>query len=65
MSAVASVTTVPRPPTSGPSEPCWPVALFFPLQGQWTEAECLVGKRVGKGARNRYLAVIPVYLLLP
>jgi Uma2 family endonuclease len=33
-------TTVPHPP-SAPGEPSWPVALLFPLQGQWTEADYL------------------------
>lgn len=34
-------TMVPHPPPSAPGEPSWPVALLFPLQGQWTEAEYL------------------------
>src|ERR1017187_10351861 len=30
-----------QPPPSQPGEPSWPVALLFPLQGQWTEPEYL------------------------
>jgi Uma2 family endonuclease len=29
------------PPPSQPGDPSWPVALLFPLQGQWTETEYL------------------------
>ncbi len=29
------------PPACLPGEPSWPVALLFPLQGQWTEADYL------------------------
>ena len=36
---------VPHPVTSAPGEPSWPVALLFPLQGQWTEAEYLALQR--------------------
>jgi Uma2 family endonuclease len=30
-----------HPPPSEPGTPSWPVALLFPLQGQWTESEYL------------------------
>jgi Uma2 family endonuclease len=30
-----------RPPRSGPGEPPWEIALLFPAQGQWTDAEYL------------------------
>jgi Uma2 family endonuclease len=30
-----------HPPPSQPGAPSWPVALLFPLQGQWTEPEYL------------------------
>ena len=33
--------TISHPPPSEPGAPSWPVALLFPLQGQWTETEYL------------------------
>jgi Uma2 family endonuclease len=41
MDPAALSPTVPPPPASAPGEPSWPVALLFPFQGQWTEAEYL------------------------
>lgn len=34
-------TTPSRPPASRPGEPPWEIALLFPAQGQWTEADYL------------------------
>ncbi|MCY2991006.1 MAG: Uma2 family endonuclease [Planctomycetota bacterium] len=34
-------TTVSRPPPAGLGEPSWGIALLFPSQGQWSEAEYL------------------------
>lgn len=38
-------TMVPHLPLSAPGEPSWPVALLFPVQGQWTEADYLALQR--------------------
>jgi Uma2 family endonuclease len=37
--------TISHPPPSEPGAPSWPVALLFPLQGQWTESEYLALQR--------------------
>lgn len=34
-------TVVSHPPATAPGEPSWPVALLYPLQGQWTDADYL------------------------
>lgn len=34
-------TTLAHPPPSRQGDPSWPVALLFPLQGQWTEGDYL------------------------
>lgn len=41
MDTPAFAATFSRPPPSEPGAPSWPVALLFPPQGQWTEAEYL------------------------
>ena len=41
MQTAAPSNLVFHPPASAPGEPSWPVALLFPLQGQWTEADYL------------------------
>src|SRR5271166_5276204 len=41
MDTPAFAPTFSHPPPSQPGAPSWPVALLFPLQGQWTESEYL------------------------
>ncbi len=41
MQPAGSFTTLSHLPPAVPGEPSWPVALLFPLQGHWTEAEYL------------------------
>jgi len=41
MNPVATPTTPQRPPSSREGEPPWEIAILFPLQRQWTEAEYL------------------------
>ncbi len=41
MHPAALSMAAPHRPASAPGEPSWPVALLFPVQGQWTEADYL------------------------
>jgi Uma2 family endonuclease len=45
MDTPAFAPTFSHPPPSEPGAPSWPVALLFPLQGQWTESEYLALQR--------------------
>ena len=63
MQTAASSTTVSHPPASAPGEPAWPVALLYPLQGQWAESDYLALQ----GHTNRlvelsggYIEVLPM-----
>jgi Uma2 family endonuclease len=55
--------TTAHPPASGLGEPCWPVALLFPLQGQWTEGDYLaLQKRTNRPVElsDGYIEVLPM-----
>ena len=41
MNDVKRISQDPWTPLSGPGEPTWEVARFYPLQGEWTEADYL------------------------
>ena len=41
-------TSVAPTPLGGPGDPAWPVALLFPLQGQWTETDYLAVQKRAK-----------------
>jgi Uma2 family endonuclease len=63
MQTAAASHMVSHPPASAPGEPSWPVALLFPLQGQWTEADYLaLQRRTNRPVElsDGYIEVLPI-----